>query len=139
MAVTSQVKPSASFGEVTVQGWQAAGLLKPSAIKPVITTIEQLGDERFINKIETLGSGEQPLRALEDQKRWIIIVSDPIIGTCVALMSQPRNATPTVFQVNLLEYLKMCMCNWRQQRINYKENIQSRPSTWESLIEFMTW
>jgi mRNA interferase MazF len=24
-----------------VQDWQAAGLLKPSAIKPVITTIEQ--------------------------------------------------------------------------------------------------
>ena len=40
MAVTSQVSPSGSFGEVTVRDWQAAGLLKPSAIKPVMTTIE---------------------------------------------------------------------------------------------------
>ncbi len=41
MAVTSQLRPSAHFGEVMVQDWKAAGLLKPSAIKPVITTIEQ--------------------------------------------------------------------------------------------------
>ena len=41
MAVTRQLRPSGSFGEVTVQDWQAAGLLKPSAIKPVVTTIEQ--------------------------------------------------------------------------------------------------
>ena len=41
MAVTSQLRPSGSFGETMVQHWQAAGLLKPSAIKPVITTIEQ--------------------------------------------------------------------------------------------------
>lgn len=41
MAVTSQLRPTTHFGEVMVQDWQAAGLLKPSAIKPVITTIEQ--------------------------------------------------------------------------------------------------
>ena len=41
MAVTSQIKPAAVIGEVIVQDWQAAGLLKPSAIKPVITTIEK--------------------------------------------------------------------------------------------------
>lgn len=41
MAVTSQIKPTAIIGEVIVQDWQAAGLLKPSAIKPVITTIEK--------------------------------------------------------------------------------------------------
>ena len=41
MAVTSQIKPTAIIGEVVVQDWQAAGLLKPSAIKPVITTIEK--------------------------------------------------------------------------------------------------
>ena len=40
MAVTSQLRPAAIFGEVMVQDWQAAGLLKPSAIKPVIATIE---------------------------------------------------------------------------------------------------
>ncbi len=41
MAVTSQFKPASMIGEVIVQDWQAAGLLKPSAIKPVITTIEK--------------------------------------------------------------------------------------------------
>ena len=39
MAVTSQIKPTSSIGEVIVQDWQGAGLFKPSAIKPVITTI----------------------------------------------------------------------------------------------------
>jgi mRNA interferase MazF len=40
MAVTSQLRPSETFGEVIVNQWREAGLLKPSAIKPVITTIE---------------------------------------------------------------------------------------------------
>lgn len=41
MAVTSQIRSSGTFGEVIIQDWQAAKLLKPSAIKPVIATIEQ--------------------------------------------------------------------------------------------------
>ena len=41
MAVTSQIKPVSIIGEVIIQDWQEAGLLKPSAIKPVITTIEK--------------------------------------------------------------------------------------------------
>jgi mRNA interferase MazF len=41
MAVTSQIRPAAGLGEVSVRDWQAAGLLKPSAIKPVITTVER--------------------------------------------------------------------------------------------------
>lgn len=41
MAVTSQIRPTSTIGEVIIHDWQAAGLLKPSAIKPVITTIEK--------------------------------------------------------------------------------------------------
>jgi mRNA interferase MazF len=41
MAVTSQIKSSGIFGEVIVEDWQAASLLKPSAIKPVFATVEQ--------------------------------------------------------------------------------------------------
>ncbi len=41
MAVTSQIKPASIIGEVIIQDWRGAGLLKPSAIKPVITTIEK--------------------------------------------------------------------------------------------------
>lgn len=41
MAVTSQLRPAATFGEVWLNDWRAAGLLKPSAVKPVIATLEQ--------------------------------------------------------------------------------------------------
>lgn len=40
MAITSQLRPSPTVGEVAAVQWQAAGLLKPSVIKPLITTIE---------------------------------------------------------------------------------------------------
>lgn len=40
MAVTSQARPAGGVGEVQVKEWQAAKLLKPSVVKPVITTIE---------------------------------------------------------------------------------------------------
>ncbi len=41
MAVTSQMRPSTLFGEVIITRWKEAGLLKPSVIKPIFTTIEQ--------------------------------------------------------------------------------------------------
>ena len=41
MAVTSQLRASATFGEVWIGDWKSAGLLKPSAIKPVFATLEQ--------------------------------------------------------------------------------------------------
>jgi mRNA interferase MazF len=40
MAITSQMRPAPTVGEASVVQWQAAGLLKPSVIKPLITTIE---------------------------------------------------------------------------------------------------
>lgn len=41
MAVTSQIRPTPAFGEVWLTEWHEAGLLKPSAIKPVIATLER--------------------------------------------------------------------------------------------------
>lgn len=41
MAITSQVRQPLGFGEAIVADWQAAGLIKPSVLKPVFTTIEQ--------------------------------------------------------------------------------------------------
>jgi mRNA interferase MazF len=41
MAVTSQIKQPLEFGEMLVTEWATAGLLKPSVIKPIITTIEK--------------------------------------------------------------------------------------------------
>ncbi len=40
MAVTSQLRPAGTMGEMTIGNWKGAGLLKPSAVKPLITTIE---------------------------------------------------------------------------------------------------
>lgn len=41
MAITSQLRLTATLGEILIDQWQEAGLLKPSAIKPVITTLEK--------------------------------------------------------------------------------------------------
>lgn len=41
MAITSQTEKTVGIGECLIKDWQGAGLLKPSAIKPAISTIEQ--------------------------------------------------------------------------------------------------
>jgi mRNA interferase MazF len=41
MAITSQFRPGPTLGEVWLGQWRAAGLLKPSAVKPVFATLEQ--------------------------------------------------------------------------------------------------
>ena len=41
MAITSQMRLPLAFGEALVTDWQTAGLIKPSVLKPVFTTIEQ--------------------------------------------------------------------------------------------------
>ena len=41
MAVTSQLRPNPALGETSISHWQAAGLLKPSVVKPVLATLEQ--------------------------------------------------------------------------------------------------
>lgn len=41
MAVTSRIGSPPGYGEMAIEDWRAAGLLKPSAIKPVMFTIEQ--------------------------------------------------------------------------------------------------
>jgi mRNA interferase MazF len=41
MAVTSQMHSIAYFGDVAIADWRTAGLLKPSVIKPIFTTVEK--------------------------------------------------------------------------------------------------
>jgi mRNA interferase MazF len=41
MAVTSQIEKTFGIGECLIKNWKEAGLLKPSSIKPAISTIEQ--------------------------------------------------------------------------------------------------
>jgi mRNA-degrading endonuclease toxin of MazEF toxin-antitoxin module len=52
MAVTSQARPTPRLGEVPVTDWRAAGLLKPSVIKPVLTTIERSLVIRRLGQLE---------------------------------------------------------------------------------------
>ena len=40
MAITSQIRMPLGFGEALVTDWRSAGLIKPSVLKPVFTTIE---------------------------------------------------------------------------------------------------
>jgi mRNA interferase MazF len=65
MAITSQLRPHPAFGESTVAEWKKAGLIAPSAVKPVLTTIEN----RLV--LKKLGQLQQPdirsLRASIDQ------------------------------------------------------------------------
>jgi mRNA interferase MazF len=56
MAITSQFRPSPTLGEVWLRDWQAAGLLKPSAIKPVFATLEQ---NLIIRQLGTLAAADQ--------------------------------------------------------------------------------
>lgn len=56
MAITSQVRETLNFGEVQVEDWEEAGLLKPSAVKPVIVTLEQ---RLVIRRLGALGAGDQ--------------------------------------------------------------------------------
>ncbi|MDP1717077.1 MAG: type II toxin-antitoxin system PemK/MazF family toxin [Burkholderiales bacterium] len=61
MAVTSQLRPLGALGEAPVADWEAAGLIKPSAIKPVITTIEQALVIRRLGQLTT--EDQQALRS----------------------------------------------------------------------------
>jgi mRNA interferase MazF len=56
MAITSQVRPAPIVGEVAVVHWQAAGLLKPWVIKPLLTTIE---GSLIIRQLGTLHADDQ--------------------------------------------------------------------------------
>jgi mRNA interferase MazF len=62
MPVSSQVRQPLSFGELLVQDWQAANLLKLSLIKPSFGTFEQ---SLIIKSLGTLSlSDKAGLRAL---------------------------------------------------------------------------
>jgi mRNA interferase MazF len=58
MAITSQLRPVGTPGDMWIADWRAANLLKPSAIKPVFATIEQA---LVIRKLGLLSAGDQSL------------------------------------------------------------------------------
>ena len=56
MAITSQAHTAPDFATFPVIDWQAAGLLKPSFAKPVLTTLEQA---LVIRRMGSLSSRDQ--------------------------------------------------------------------------------
>ncbi len=56
MAITSQLHTSQAYGEHWIEAWEEAGLIKPSAIKPVIATIEQ---SLILRRLGKLGSKDK--------------------------------------------------------------------------------
>jgi mRNA interferase MazF len=56
MAVTSQLRASPVLGEVWLQDWKIAGLIKPSAVKPVFATFEQ---SLVIRQLGTLATADR--------------------------------------------------------------------------------
>ena len=66
MAITSQVGDPLRLGEFLVRDWQAAGLMKPSAVKAAITTIEAKLVRRRLGRLSPydLGQLERSLRKL---------------------------------------------------------------------------
>ncbi len=55
MAITSQIQHIYDIGERRLKDWQTAGLLKPSAIKSAISTLEQ---KLIIKKLGSLSSDD---------------------------------------------------------------------------------
>ncbi len=54
IAVTSQVSTNLQFGEALITDWSAAGLIKPSVIKPAIATIEKTLVIRKLGRLQAL-------------------------------------------------------------------------------------
>jgi mRNA interferase MazF len=68
MAITSQVRDELASGEAILQDWQAAGLAKPSVLKPLIATLEK---EQIVKRLGQL--------SIADRKR-LAGVLDNILG-----------------------------------------------------------
>ncbi len=56
MAITSQIRQPLTADEVLLQDWQAAGLVKPSMLKPLIATIEQ---SRIVKSMGRLSAADR--------------------------------------------------------------------------------
>jgi mRNA interferase MazF len=70
LAVTSKTDKSTGIGECLVQEWKQAGLLKPSAIKPALSTIEQTLVLKKLGSLSAkdLTAMERALKGLFDLK-----------------------------------------------------------------------
>ncbi len=98
MAVTSQIAGDARADDVPVAAWEVAGLLKPSAIKPVIATLEQALIIRKLGVLE-----EEDAKAL--RYKLAEIIASPI-----ATSSSPTTARTRAQSsgINALTFFILC-------------------------------
>lgn len=70
MAITGQIRGHIGAGEFLIEDWQSAGLLKPSAVKSAISTIEQRLVLKVLGKLSSkdLSTSEKALKHLFDLK-----------------------------------------------------------------------
>ena len=68
MAITGQVRGRIGVGEFLIGDWQDAGLLKPSAVKSAISTVEQRLVLKTLGKLSSkdLSALEKALKELFD-------------------------------------------------------------------------
>ncbi len=68
MAITGQIRGHIGVGEFLIEDWQGAGLLKPSAVKSAISTIEQKLVMKLLGRLSSkdLSTLEKVLKELFD-------------------------------------------------------------------------
>ncbi len=68
MAITGQMRDQIGAGEFLIEDWQGAGLLRPSAVKSAISTIERGLVIRILGKLSSkdLSALEKALKELFD-------------------------------------------------------------------------
>jgi mRNA interferase MazF len=68
MAITGQIKGHIGVGEFLIEDWQGAGLLRPSAVKSAISTIEQRLVLKLLGRLSArdLSTLEKTLKELFD-------------------------------------------------------------------------
>ena len=71
MAITSRMDEAIGIGECLITDWQVAGLLKPLAIKPAISTIEQ---KLVLKKLGGLSSKDR--EAMERALKELLSLND---------------------------------------------------------------
>jgi len=66
MAITGQIRGHIGVGEFLVENWQGAGLLKPSAVKSAVSTIEQRLVVKILGRLSSkdISSLEKALKEL---------------------------------------------------------------------------
>ena len=71
MAITGQIRGRIGVGEFLIEDWQGAGLLRPSAVKSAISTIEQRLIAKSLGRLfsKDLSTLERALKELFDLRK----------------------------------------------------------------------